>query len=245
MKELSSHNRDSLRAVGLIGSLTMLGFASSEYSESGLVFQFLADEGQDIQVVSIYLLFAALFLISAIFVSLKNIQVWLFFLLSAFQSSQAATRHYGLGFSVVAAMILLRRGWFLRMPVIKTSIILAIGVLALVGPSLVSGGDLRALPSALIWAGAFAVIVVGLARRRCLSALAPKKRVLRLSDFHLSNGEKLVVKMRISGKSAKEIACENEISPSTVRNVLSRSYRKLGIEGGEELMAMGERYTVE
>ena len=32
---------------------------------------------------------------------------------------------------------------------------------------------------------------------------------------------------------------------STVRNVLSRSYRKLGIDRCEDLMAMGERYTVE
>ena len=244
MKKLSTHNRDSQRVVGFVGSLATLGFASSEYSESGAVFRFFMDEGQDIPVLSIYLLFAALFLISAIFVSISDIQVGLFFFLSALQSSQAATRHFGLGFSVVAAILLLRRGWFFHMPILKTSITLAIGALALVGPLFASGGGLRALPSALIWTGAFAVIVVGLARSRYLSALAPKKRVLKLSDFHLTNREKTVVKMRIAGKSAKEIACESEVAPSTVRNLLSLSYHKLGINGGEDLMAMGERYTV-
>jgi DNA-binding CsgD family transcriptional regulator len=245
MKKLSTHNRDSRRVIGFVGSLTTLGFASSEYSESGAVFQFFADEGPDIPVLSIYLLFAALFLISAIFVSIGDIQAGLFFFLSALQSSQTATRHFGLGFSVVAAIILLRRGWFFHMPVLKTSITLAIGVLALVGPLLASGEGVRALPSVLIWTGVFVVIVVGLARSRYFSALAPKKRVLKLSDFHLTNREKIIVKMRIAGKSAKEIARENDVAPSTVRNVLSLSYHKLGINGGEDLMAMGERYTVE
>jgi len=245
MKKISIRNRDSQKVLGVISSLTMLGFASSVYPESnGLAFLLFA-EGEDFPALSLYLLFAALFLTTAIFGSLVYIQAGLFFLLSAVHSGQDPTRHLGLGFAIVAAVILLRRGWFFRKPAIKAVITSTIGVASIVVPVLASSHDAGDVDSALIWALVFIIVVIGLARSRCLSALAPKKRVLRLADFHLTEREKLVVRMRISGMSAKEIAREKEMALSTVRNVLSRSYRKLGIDRCEDLMAMGERYTVE
>jgi DNA-binding CsgD family transcriptional regulator len=245
MKTLSTHNRDAQRVIGLVGSLTMLGFACSEGAESGGTFLFALDEGAVVPAASAYLLFAVLFAASAVFISRNVIQVALFFSLSALQSGQADALHFGLGFAVVSAMILLRQGWFFHGPMIKAAVVSGVGGFTLVLPPLASGARGRALLPALIWAVAYVIIVFGLARGRYLSALAPRKRVLRLADFHLTDREKRVVKLRIAGKSAKEIAAENNIALSTVRNVLSLSYHKLGIAGGEALMAIGERYTVE
>jgi DNA-binding CsgD family transcriptional regulator len=245
MKELSARNRDSQRVVGYIGSLTMLGFACSESSEPGELLLLVFDEAPALPSFAVYVAFAALFLATVFCVSLRATQVPIFFLLSAIQSSQEATRHFGLGFAVVAAMILLRRGWFLRKPAIKAAIVLAVGSLAILAPLLARGGRLRALPSGLFWTASFAIIVVGLARSRYLPALGPRKRLLRLADFNLTKRQRQVVMMRIAGKSAKEIALETDTAISTVRNILSTSYRKLGVEKGEGLLAMGERYTVE
>jgi DNA-binding CsgD family transcriptional regulator len=245
MKELSTHNRESRRTVGFVGSFTMLGFASSEHHESGGLLQFFFDEGSvlpDDKVV--YLAFAAFFLVTALIVSLGFMQALLFFLLSAIQCGQKATGNFGLGFALIASMLLFRQGWFLRRPAMKAVIASAIGGFALLGPLFAPGGR-GVMPSNLIWFGVYVIIVIGLARNRYFSALGPKKRLLRLSDFKLTKRERQVVKMRITGMSIKEISFEIDIAASTVYNLLSIAYRKLGIENGEDLMTMSERYTVE
>jgi DNA-binding CsgD family transcriptional regulator len=242
---MSARNRDSQRAVGYIASLTMLGFACSDYPEPGGMLLLAFDEAPALPYSVAYLAFAALFLGSAAFVALRAIQAPLFYLLSAIQSSQEFTRHFGLGFAIVAAMLLLRRGWFLRKPIAKAAIVSAVGMATILGPLFAREGCLGGLPSALLWAAAYAIVAVGLAQGRYLPALGPRKRLLRLADFKLTKRQRQVVMMRIAGKSAKEIARETDTAISTVRNVLSTSYRKLGVEKGEGLLAMGERYTVE
>jgi DNA-binding CsgD family transcriptional regulator len=230
--------------MGFVSSLTMLGLASSESVEPSDSCLDLLDEGAALSLASVYSLVAALFLVTAFFASLGAIQPVLFFLLSALQATISPARLYGLGFAIVAAVILLRRGWFFRRPMAKASLVAGIGSFALLCPLLAPGRGARALVPALIGAAVFVIVVLGLARGRFLSAFAPKKRVLRLADFNLTSREMLVVKMRIAGKTAKEIATANDIALSTVRNALSLSYRKLGIGGVGTLMTIGERYTV-
>jgi DNA-binding CsgD family transcriptional regulator len=244
MKEMNTHNRGLQRAMGYMSSLVMLGLAGSESVEPSESLLMFWDSSFAVSLSPIYLLFGLLFLATALFVSLGSVQVGILFLLSALQATQSSARLYGLGFALVAAVIGLRRGWFVRRPLAKAALVSAIGCLSLLGPILASDAGLRAIAPALIGASVFVIFVFGLARGRVLSAFAPKKRVLRLADYKLSPRESLVVKLRLSGKSAKEIAIENGIALSTVRNALSLAYRKLGIEGCEALMAIGERYTV-
>jgi DNA-binding CsgD family transcriptional regulator len=244
MKELSSRNWGSQKTLGYVGTLTMIGFACSEQSDSGGSLALFFDEGAIIQSSFVYFAFAMLFLVTALFSSLGFMQIGLFFLLSAIHSFGSATRPLGLVFAIVASLILLRRGWFFRRRALKAALLAAVGSMALLSPQLLSGDSLRALVPALIWAGAFVIIVICLAQSRLFSALAPRKHVLRLADYDLTKRQMQVVKLRISGKSIKQISTENDIAGSTVRNALSNSYRKLGIRCGEDLIAMGERYTV-
>jgi DNA-binding CsgD family transcriptional regulator len=245
MKDMNTHNRGPQRVLGFISSLAMLGFASSESVESGESCLVLFDEPAAFPLAALYLLFAALFLVTALFVSLGTIQVGLFFLLSALQATRSSGRLYALGFAIVAAILLLRRGWFFRKPMVKAVLVGGVGCATFLGPLFASGQSASVLMPALIGSSVFVIVVLGMARGRFLSAFAPKKRVLRLADFKLTSRESLIVKMRIAGKSVKEIALENHVADSTVRNALAFSYRKLGIEGGDALMAIGERYTVE
>ena len=231
--------------MGYIASLTMLGLAGSESVEPSESILLMLDGPVFDSLSFVYLIFALCFLASAVFVSLGGIQAGLLFLLSALQSTLSSARLHGLGFALVAAVIILRRGWFYHRPMAKAVLVSGIGCLALIGPIFASARSFRALVPALIGASVFVIFVFGLARGRVLAACAPKKRVLRLADYKLTPRQCLVVRLRLSGKSAKEIGIENNISLSTVRNALSLAYGKLGIENCNALMAMGERYTVE
>jgi DNA-binding CsgD family transcriptional regulator len=242
---MNTHNRGPQRVLGFISSLTMLGFASSASLEPGGADLIFIEESAVVPLAYVYVLFAALFLATALIVSFGAVQVGLLFLLSAVQATRAGARLFGLGFAIVAAIILLRRGWFCRKPMAKAALVAGIGCIAFLGPQLASWKGIRAFVPSLIGSSVFVIVVLGLARGRVLSAFAPKKRILRLVDFKLTRRERMVVKMRFAGKSNKEIASECRIAVSTVRNVLSSVYLKLGLEGEDELMAMGERYTVE
>jgi DNA-binding CsgD family transcriptional regulator len=245
MKQINTHNRGLQKVFGIVSSLTMLGLASSESvepSESALA---LLDEVSVTSLGSFYLLIAVFFLASAFLVSLGAIQAGLLFVLSALQATRSFAGLNGLAFAVVAAIILLRRGWFYRRPMVKAVVAAGIGCAALVGPLLFLGRGLPALLPAFFGSAVYVIVVFGMARGRFLAALAPKKRVLRLSDYNLTARESRFVKMRIAGKSVRQIAEENFIAISTVRNGLSNAYHKLHIEGAEVLMAIGERYTVE
>jgi DNA-binding CsgD family transcriptional regulator len=245
MKEINTHNRGLQQGLGFICSLYMLGLAGSELVEpSSSYIPFLVDSA-GFPLPLVYASFAIAYFLTGIFVSLGAVQPVLFFLLAALQATRGSGRLYGLGFAVVAAIILLRRGWFFRSAARKAILVALFGCAALVGPLLGSAAGRRALWPALVGAAVYVVVVAALARGRFCAALAPKKRVLRLSDFKLTAREHRVIKLRVSGMSVKEIAHEIGIAHSTVRNALSTSYKKLGLECGEELLAMGERYTVE
>jgi len=231
--------------MGFVGSLAMLGLAGSESVEPSESYLVMLDLPDFFSLALVYLLFALLFLVTALFSSLGPAQVGLLFSLSALQATQSSARLHGLGFALIAAIITLRRGWFIHKPMAKAAFVAGIGCLALLGPLFASDKSLRALLPALLGAEVFIIFVFGLAKGRILAAFAPRKRLLRLTDYKLTPRQCLVVKLRLAGKSAKEIAIENDIALSTVRNVLSLAYQKLGIDGCESLMAMGERYTVE
>ena len=68
---------------------------------------------------------------------------------------------------------------------------------------------------------------------------------LRLESFGITPRERELVQEFLGGKSMKEISLEQRISYSTVRNVFSSVYEKLGLSGSTELVALGAYYTIE
>jgi DNA-binding CsgD family transcriptional regulator len=67
---------------------------------------------------------------------------------------------------------------------------------------------------------------------------------LSLTERGLGRMERQYVLDTLSGKSVKEIAFQYNISESTVRNTLAKSYRKLGITGMVGLATLAERHTI-
>jgi DNA-binding CsgD family transcriptional regulator len=100
-----------------------------------------------------------------------------------------------------------------------------------------------ALVAALSLANA---LIPSRAARGPLARLRPSRgETLRLESFRITPRERELVQEFLSGKSMKEISLEQHISYSTVRNVFSSVYEKLGLSGSTELVALGAYYTIE
>ena len=234
MKESKISNEKLQKVFGRVGALIQVGLLIADYAEP---------EGMDF--CPVYLAFALLFLVSARFAFHGLLQAGLFFALAGQQTVASQNSFYGLAFAIVAVLIMFRGGWFLHKTMGRAIPVAAVGSALLIVPIVALNKTPIALAPAFISAAIYSILVFGLAKGRCLSALAPKKRLLRLSDFNLTKREMQAVKAHLQGTTIKEFAYENGIVESTVRNALSLSYHKLGIQGCEELMALGERYRVE
>jgi DNA-binding CsgD family transcriptional regulator len=222
------------RAFGGFGALLQVGLWLAELAEPGLLV--LGD---------VYLTFSLLFVASSLFAFMAPVQPLLFFFMSPLQTATTLNSYFGLAFAAVAAIIVFRRGWFFRRPILKAALTSFLGSAFLAMPIVLSGQPGIAHASALISALLFCFLVFGLASRRVLSGLAPKKPVLRLSSYNLNRRQRQIAKARISGKSVKEIASELCLAESTVRNALSITCRELGVPGTESLLALGEQFRVE
>jgi DNA-binding CsgD family transcriptional regulator len=231
---MNSRDAGLRKGFGLVGILIQAGLAVADLAEP-----------DELSSSPVHVLFALLFLATALVSFLGALQAALFFGLSAVETVSSLDSIYGLGFAAVGAIILFRRGCFIRRPMAKAPIVAALGCAILVLPILCSRKPPINLVPAFISAAIFAILVFGLAGGRLLSALAPGKPLLRLSDYGLGRRERQVVKARIRGKTVKEFAAENGLAESTVRNALSSACRKLGVEGREALAALGERYRIE
>lgn len=82
------------------------------------------------------------------------------------------------------------------------------------------------------------------ARRGRWPRLSARGR-LDLASYALSSREQEFVREFLGGKSMKAISIDHGLSHSTVRNVFSSAYQKLGVSGNAELAALGASYLVE
>jgi DNA-binding CsgD family transcriptional regulator len=234
MKELRSHTEGFQRAFGFVGAFLQCGLLLSDYAESG-----------SWRFAPIYVVLAVVFLASARFVWLDSVQVLMLLALAPLQTYSCHNAICALPFAVLGALVAFRRGWFIKNAVAKAlAISITVSVLQIIA-ILASTSKPLVLAPALIAAIIFSFLVFGLAKSKYLAALAPRKRILKLIDYGLTLGESAIVKARLSGMSDKEIAYERGISESRVRNVLSAAYHKLGLDGRDELMTVGERFRVE
>jgi DNA-binding CsgD family transcriptional regulator len=233
MKDINIHNEGFQKVIGCIGALLQLGMTASDLAES---------EGTILA--PIFLLSSLLFLATARFAFLGTAQATLFFGLSALLAVDGRNCFCALGFAVMGAFIVFRRGWFYINALPKAYFIAGIGCLIFIGPVVPEARPIAQAPS-LICAIVYSIVVFGLAKGRFLASLAPKKSLLKLADFKLTERESQVVRNHLLGRTVKEFACDNELAESTVRNNICSAYHKLGLGSREELRALGERYRVE
>ena len=95
-----------------------------------------------------------------------------------------------------------------------------------------AGALLQLLASAWLAAGAFS------------HRPGKGREVFVLADHGLTPREIDFTRQILDGKAMKEIAVDCQVEASTVRDAMSRVYKKLGIEGARQLFEIGATYEV-
>jgi DNA-binding CsgD family transcriptional regulator len=191
-----------------------------------------------------YLGIALLFALNSFIDSRQPLQAMVFLVFAVLEGFVEAASLLCLVAVIVAALIVLRRGWFVQDAPRKAMIVKSAGCAALIFPLVLSKFTVSAVIPTIIYVGVFLALIRILARSRLLSALTPKKRILLLSEYHLTEHEKSIALRRAKAITVKEIASELHLTVPAVRNGLSSSYRKLEVKGYAELVELGSRYQL-
>lgn len=194
---------------------------------------------------SLTLVAISLFMLSALVDRLRWIQPALFLVLTPFSIVDNVRTIYGLGFFIMSVLLLERANFFSRHRLAKI-IILIIYLLCIEVVGVLYGGEaFNDAIGASFFMIAFAVFLWFLYKDRLVVILKEPKPRLSLAEKGLSLGEQSFVKLTIAGKSQKELAFDFELSESTVRNTLSRAYKKLGVDDRIGLAVLSERFQIE
>ncbi|OHD24835.1 MAG: hypothetical protein A2Y38_18785 [Spirochaetes bacterium GWB1_59_5] len=185
-----------------------------------------------------------LFLLSAFVDRLRWIQPALFLIMTPFSIVSNSRTIYGLGFIIMSILLLERANFFAKYRIIKI-VGLIIYLLGIEAVSVIFAGEkFNDALSASFFTLAFGVFLWFLYKDRFVVFLKEPKPRLSLSERGLSMGERSFVTLTMAGKSQKELAFDFELSESTVRNTLSRAYKKLDIDDRIGLAIMAERFQI-
>ncbi|HET7839804.1 MAG TPA: hypothetical protein VFL04_08585, partial [Rectinemataceae bacterium] len=152
-----------------------------------------------------------------------------FLALTPIVSWESGNAFFGLGFSVVATILLARSGFFFRSPGLRAALLGAALTAAQLATAIGSRRPLATAAVCLASGGVFCLFLRGVIQGGILASLTFMKEVVFLRDRGLSFREHDFVLARVAGKHPKVIAAENHVAVSTVRSTLSTATRKLGL----------------
>jgi DNA-binding CsgD family transcriptional regulator len=151
---------------------------------------------------------------------------------------------YGLGFYVVGVVLLFRLGFYDRYRILK----FILSILYLFACELITaflgGRDFLSSLSPLFFISFFLIFLYLAFKEKLAVYLREPKPLLSLKSRGLSGAECIYVKAIAEGNSSKEVAIDFSVSESTVRNTLSRAYKKLGVEDKTGIVAMAEKFQI-
>jgi DNA-binding CsgD family transcriptional regulator len=137
---------------------------------------------------------------------------------------------YGIGLFAVACILLFRLGFFDRHRLLKVGLcIVYLFICEIIAALIVRRSFVLVLTSTFL-ALVFIIFLYLIFYDRLVVYLKKPKPRFSMVEAGLSSAERYYVKSVVAGKSLKEISYEFEVSESTVRNTLSRAYKKLGVD---------------
>lgn len=231
-----------LRATGILlgiifAAATVLnvvtGLASSSSLESKLInWDFLV------------LFFATALMFASAFISrLAWIQPMICFAFTPIPllEAQGYTSFYGLGFYVIGLLLLFRLGFFERQRLPKLGLALAYLYGWEIYAALRTERNLIYAFTPTFFITVFLLLLYFAYHEKIMVYLKEPKERISMAEKGLSEAERNYVTALLHGVNSKEISYDYEVSESTVRNTLSRAYRKLGVEDKAGLAALAER----
>lgn len=239
---IRSPRPDPVATLGIFSALVFL-------AGSALIFVIHLYRGQSPAVafslnVSSQLVVALIFFVSSHSKRLYFLQPIIFLVLAPIDILNSHDSIYGLGFFVMATLLLFKIGFFRRRRIVKLAGLLAYLYGWELFAALRSGRDRGLSLTPVFYVTAFLTYLYILYREQIVGYLKEPKPVLDLRARGLSQAACSYIIALDKGKSIKEIATEHDISDSTIRNTLSRAYRKLGVKGKSELLALTARHTL-
>ncbi|HOX14191.1 MAG TPA: helix-turn-helix transcriptional regulator [Spirochaetia bacterium] len=194
--------------------------------------------------IGIQLLVALLFYISSRSPKLYIIQPILLLIQAPINFLDSHDSFYGLGFFVMAVLLLFKIGFFERGRIPKV-----IGLLVyLYGWELfaaIRAGRHTGLSlTPVFFVTVFLIFLYILYKEQVIVYLKQPKPLLDLQAKGLADTEAAYILALAKGLNVKEIAGKFEVSESTVRNTLARAYKKLGVQDKAELSTFLAEYTL-
>lgn len=195
-------------------------------------------------VVSLYV-FTALLILSTVKKRFSFIQPLLFLGIAPFPLIQTPLSVYGLGIFISGVILLYKGGYLERRRAVKLALLIvylyAILFFAALGKSPYSTYAL----GPLFFTTAFLAFLYLVFKEQVVVYLKEKKPILSLAEKGLSEAEAAYVRAAAKGLSPKEMAAEFGVTESTIRNTMSRAYKKLGVADKAGLAALLASHELE
>lgn len=195
-------------------------------------------------VVSLYVC-VALLVLSTVKRRFSFIQPLLFLFVSSFTMVPRPNSIYGIGLFISGVILLYKGGYLERRRLIKLSL-LGLYLYAMLFYAAFGKGFYSTYAiGPLFFTTAFLAFLYLIFKEQVVVYLKEKKPVLSLRERGLSEAESAYVRAVARGLSPKEMAVEFGVSESTIRNTMSRAYKKLGVADKADLAAMLASHELE
>ncbi len=195
-------------------------------------------------VLSLYLV-SAIFLVSALVPAMYWIQPAVLLMVVPIPQLDNPAPMYSLGAFVIGVIMLFQLGYMDRRRRIKI-VALILYLFASIILGVMRGERLHPVRSVapVLFTLVFLVLLYILFKEKIVVYLREPKPPYSLAEAGLSRAEAAYVRQVIAGKSLKEISAESERQESTVRNTLSRAYKKLEVTDRASLLDKLKQYEI-
>ncbi|MDD3981506.1 MAG: LuxR C-terminal-related transcriptional regulator [Spirochaetia bacterium] len=186
----------------------------------------------------------ALFVLSALRSTLNWVQPVLLMAMTPLPMVYAQIPVFSLGVFIAGEILLYRLGFFARWRLPKFGASILYFFLCQAAGGIRAGYSLFDIMVYILFLILFLCFLLIVYGERWIIYLREPKPLLSLSRMGLTRKEVLYLKALLDDKSMKEIALNNSVKESTVRNTLARVYRKFEVWDKSALKAKCAQYSI-
>jgi DNA-binding CsgD family transcriptional regulator len=187
---------------------------------------------------------AVLFTLSALYAQLAWIQPIILLIMTPFPMVHHISSMFSLGTFIAAEILLFRLGFFERSKLVKFLLSIAYFYLCGVLMGITSGTSILEIAMPILFMTIFLAFLMLVYGDKWIIYLAVPKPPLSLAALKITRKESKYLRALLDGTMIKEIAINDGVKESTVRNTLARVYRKFDVTDKSALMAKCENYSI-
>ena len=184
---------------------------------------------------------AVLFTLSALYESLNWLQPFVLLVMTPLPMLHHASSMFSLGAFIAAEILLYRFGFFERRKFAKFLLSIAYFYLCEILMGITSRASVLEIALPIIFMTIFLGFLMIVYGDKWVVYLKEPKPLLSLSRLKITKKEAEYLRALISGNSIKEIAIDDGVKESTVRNTLARVYKKFNVTDKAALLAKCEK----